>query len=325
VNSDDRRRSRPVSNNSRRSGGRATGRSASGRNGASGSGRAGAGRSGVQGSATSGSGRASARRGGSERAGAPSSGRAGTGRQSSQRSTTGRQAGRQTGRPNAGRSGSGRQDASSSAGRSGRESQAAPSKSKKKVRQSSSAGGGRNRTIPIAVVVVLVIALIGVAGYMLFSSATRSLEERQAILDSVQEREVAAPIAECSPENLDFKIGDHSTTASVGSGWNTQITVTNKGSEPCLTDGSASSVGLVVTSGTYQLVDTTACGDPEDTKPLLIGSGRSWNTTVSWDGNDYQDCNPGDVAAAGTYVMKIKFLDEDKGEITVQLQDVATE
>ncbi len=172
---------------------------------------------------------------------------------------------------------------------------------------------------------MLVIALIGVAGYMLFSSATRSLEERQAILDSVQEREVAAPIAECSPENLDFKVGDHSTTASVGSGWNTQITVTNKGSEPCLTDGSASSVGLVVASGTYQLVDTTACGDPEDTKPLLIGSGRSWNTTVSWDGNDYQDCNPGDVAAAGTYVMKIKFLDEDKGEITVQLQDVATE
>lgn len=164
-------------------------------------------------------------------------------------------------------------------------------------------------------------AVVAVAAFMLISSATRSLEERQAILDSVQEREIAAPIAECTSSNLDFKIGEHSTTATVGNGWRTDITVTNTGSEPCLTDGSASSIGLVVSSGSYQLVDTTVCGDPENTKPLLIGNGRSWNTTLSWDGKDYQDCNAGDVASAGTYVMKIKFLDEEKGEVTVQLQD----
>ncbi|MDO5048615.1 MAG: hypothetical protein Q4D87_01865 [Actinomycetaceae bacterium] len=173
----------------------------------------------------------------------------------------------------------------------------------------------------IVLAAVLGVAVIVGAAYLLISSATRSLQERQAIIDSVQERDIADPIAECLPANLDFKIGEHQTSASVGDGWSTKITVTNTGSEPCLTDGSATSAGMIVSSGSYKLVDTTECGDPEATKPLLIGSGRSWNGTLSWDGKDYQNCTAGDDATAGTYVMQLKFLDEVKGEVVVQLQD----
>lgn len=175
------------------------------------------------------------------------------------------------------------------------------------------------RRLTIALIVVVALALLGLGGWWLVKTANSSLQERQAQLEAVQEAEVAKPIAECKMSDLDFTVDSYQQSVQVGSGWNATVTITNKGADPCLADGAGKTIGVEVTSGTYQLVDTPTCAAPDSELPLLLGSGKSWQTTISWDGNDYHECTPGSAAAAGTYVMNLKYDGQVMEDAVVQL------
>lgn len=168
-------------------------------------------------------------------------------------------------------------------------------------------------------VVLLILAALGLGIYFLSASATKSLEQRQQSLQAVQEQDAVKPIAECRAADLDFKITNYDRSIPVGGPWNAAVTVTNRGADACLADGSAKSLGVRVTSGSYELVDTLKCASPDALLPLLIGPNRSWNTTLSWDGHDYESCEAGEAGASGTYVLHVSYLGDAKADLLVQV------
>ncbi|OFJ63174.1 hypothetical protein HMPREF2854_02020 [Actinomyces sp. HMSC075B09] len=168
-------------------------------------------------------------------------------------------------------------------------------------------------------VVLLILAALGLGIYFLSASATKSLEQRQQSLQAVQEQDAVKPIAECRAADLDFKITNYDRSIPVGGPWNAAVTVTNRGADACLADGSAKSLGVRVTSGSYELVDTLKCASPDASLPLLIGPNRSWNTTLSWDGHDYESCEAGEAGASGTYVLHVSYLGDAKADLLVQV------
>lgn len=172
---------------------------------------------------------------------------------------------------------------------------------------------------------VLIVALLASAGFFLYRNAMKGLEEKKQIEREAAQRDTAAPIAECVPGKLKVSIGEHATQVFEGDGWSTPIKITNTGKDACLTEGAPKSVGLQVKSGDYDLVDTAKCGDPDYELPLLLGPGKSWESSLEWDGHDYQNCNPGDVAAPGTYVITVTFEGEKKGEAVVSVVPRAAE
>lgn len=179
-----------------------------------------------------------------------------------------------------------------------------------------SAGFTRGRLILVG---LLILAALGLGIYFLSASATKSLEQRQQSLQAVQEQDAVKPIVECRAADLDFQITSYDRSIPVGGPWNAAVTVTNRGADACLADGSAKSLGVRVTSGSYELVDSLKCAPTDASLPLLIGPGRSWNTTLSWDGHDYEGCEAGDAGAAGTYVLHVNYLGEAKADLLVQV------
>lgn len=164
------------------------------------------------------------------------------------------------------------------------------------------------RTLSIVALIAVLVSLFFL-GKFVWKSVQISLAQRQDANEKVDD--TPDPIVACTAEDLTAAMSDMASTATVGSGWSATVTLTNTSKKECTTDGAPKSVGLSITSGDYPVVDTTACADQSEEKLLLLGPGRSWTTKVYWDGNTYSNCEVQDVAAAGTYVMKMKVPNAD--------------
>lgn len=174
------------------------------------------------------------------------------------------------------------------------------------------------RTLSIVVLIAVVVGLFFL-GKFVWQSVQVSLAQRQDANEKADD--TPDPIVACTADDLTAAMSDMASTATVGSGWSATVTLTNTSDKECTTDGAPKSVGLSITSGDYHVVDTTACADQSQEKLLLIGPGRSWTTKVYWDGNTYSNCEIQSVAAAGTYVMKMKVpsaTGDDEGVVVLE-------
>ncbi|MDO5719256.1 MAG: hypothetical protein Q4P05_00800 [Actinomycetaceae bacterium] len=155
-------------------------------------------------------------------------------------------------------------------------------------------------------ILALVAILVGIyfIGRFVWNSVQISLAQHADSSESVDD--VPEPITDCAPQDLTATMTNGESTAIEGQGWSTHITLTNTSDTECTTDGALKSVGFAITSGDVPVYDTTQCADQDAQKLLLLGPGRSWTTTVSWDGRHAPNCDSDKVAAPGTYVMALK-------------------
>lgn len=159
------------------------------------------------------------------------------------------------------------------------------------------------RALSIVLLIAIIVGLFFI-GRFVWNSVQISLAQHADSSESVDD--IPEPILDCQAQDLTATMTEAATTAVEGEGWSASITLTNTSDTECTTDGAGKSVGYAITSGDVPVFDTTKCADQDANKLLLLGPGRSWSTTVSWDGRSAPDCGSGSVAAPGTYVMALK-------------------
>lgn len=111
----------------------------------------------------------------------------------------------------------------------------------------------------------------------------------------------------CTPQDLTISVTPNVVSVQEGQGFNVAVSLVNKGAEDCSFDLSTL---MVILDGAGGAVWTpTACSAAWD-KSLLLGAGKSWSTTLTWDGLVYADCaqvqNAGGAATPmeGQYALK---------------------
>lgn len=160
------------------------------------------------------------------------------------------------------------------------------------------------RRVLSIVLLIAILAGLFFIGRFVWNSVQISLAQHADSSESVDD--VPEPIVECRAQDLTATMTEAPATAIEGEGWSATITLTNTSDTECTTDGAGKSVGYAITSGDVPVYDTTRCADQEANKLLLLGPGRSWSTTVAWNGRHAPNCESDHVAAPGTYVMALK-------------------
>lgn len=94
-------------------------------------------------------------------------------------------------------------------------------------------------------------------------------------------------IEACSAKDLGISVTPSVSSVQEGQGFDVAVTLENTGSEDCSFDLSTLAVSLEGTGGAVWT--PTACSETWD-KSLLLGVGKSWAATLTWDGLVYADC-----------------------------------
>lgn len=87
----------------------------------------------------------------------------------------------------------------------------------------------------------------------------------------------------CAMTDLET-IVDMPVQVGVGAGLTAQVSLTNRGAQPCLVDVGGQSLGLVVVSGSATLLDSSVCPAEPASRRLLLGAGELAEVRVTWNG-----------------------------------------
>lgn len=137
-------------------------------------------------------------------------------------------------------------------------------------------------------------------GYQEITDAKAQLDATQA---ANNEKPDEVPI--CQPGDLEITFTSNATTLQAGSAWIGTINLKNKGLRACYTEGDGDRQGFKIKSGDTEVYNSLACAETDSAIPLLLGVGKAWETTITWDGKIWSDCKAGSVAKPGTYVATL--------------------
>ncbi|WP_250738878.1 hypothetical protein, partial [Actinomyces sp. 186855] len=135
-------------------------------------------------------------------------------------------------------------------------------------------------------VIVVTLALLAAVSYAVLAAATwardtiREQDEQQAAdaVVTVYPNPVACPTGQ-------LEVAMSAPTAvATGAGLSVDVTLTNTGTEACLLDVGASSLGLVITSGGVGQWSSLTCPAEPAQRLLLVNAGESATTSLTWDG-----------------------------------------
>lgn len=150
--------------------------------------------------------------------------------------------------------------------------------------------------VSVGVALVAAAASGLIAGALWVSQTIRDQDKAEAVGSAPTS--YPAPTA-CQPTDLDITVTAPDTVAA-GAGMVLELSVVNAGAEPCLLDVGAQNLGAVVTSGDHTVWTSTACAAGAPSRLLLIDTGDSTSTSLTWDGLATDPTCTGQAAAAPT-------------------------
>ncbi|CED90710.1 Hypothetical protein AAM4_0878 [Actinomyces succiniciruminis] len=199
-------------------------------------------------------------------------------------------------------------------------------------------------------VLLLAVALLaGISGGVLSAAVwARNTVRAQDDQAAAHTATTYANPVDCTAADLDVTFTSPDTVAA-GAGLRLNVTVNNIGTEACLIDVGAQSLGAVITSGEQTIWTSTACPANPTSRRLLVAAGTAASATITWDGNvassacaagaasasatadgpetgeveesaspepsaSAQSANAGDVATAGTYRVRVQLNGTDLTE-----------
>lgn len=102
----------------------------------------------------------------------------------------------------------------------------------------------------------------------------------------------------CRESDLRVELSADPDRVSVGVG--TVLAYRVAARTPCRT--AAGALGVLITSGSQTVWDSTACASHPSATPLLVDASATWSGSVRWDGQSRQGCSGRtSPARAGTY------------------------
>lgn len=172
-------------------------------------------------------------------------------------------------------------------------------------------GPGKKRKTPwvrriVSTLILLFVLALIVWGLVKIGGWVKSIlaEEHQRTSQGAVIQPVV--IGPCSADALRVTVTPTSTSVQEGQGFDASVLVENAGTDDCSFSLSALEVTLGSDNG---LIWTPSACVPLD-KELLLGAGKSWSTTFTWDGHVYADCELvkidgfGSTPMTGTYTLK---------------------
>ncbi len=186
----------------------------------------------------------------------------------------------------------------------------------------------RKRKVPwarrIVSTLVLVAVLVGlVFGLVKAGSWVHSLLSEQHAKTTEAATPKPVTINACEGNDLSVTVTPSAAVLPEGQGMEVTVQAENRGDADCTVAMSSVSVELVGPAGSVWT--PTACSTSWG-KTLLLGSGKSWSATLTWDGLLYSECEPvrvGDAGAtpsAGSYTLKWAGPDTASGSAALQIQ-----
>ncbi len=162
------------------------------------------------------------------------------------------------------------------------------------------------RRIVSTLILLLVLALL-LWGLVKIGGWVKTIltdEHERATQGAVIEPAVIEP---CSSDALRVTVTPVLTAVQEGEGFDVSVAVENVGASDC--SFSLSTLEITLGSENGLLWTPSACTSSWD-KELLLGAGKSWSTSLAWDGHVYADCELvkvdgfGATPMEGTYTLK---------------------
>lgn len=124
----------------------------------------------------------------------------------------------------------------------------------------------------------------------------------------------------CTSKDLTISVTPSVVSVQEGNGFDVAVSLVNKGGEDCSFDLSTLVISLEGPGGAVWT--PTAC-TPTWGKNLLLGAGKSWSTTLTWDGLVHADCAPVQNAGAAATPMEGSYALKWAAPPVVSNQEVA--
>lgn len=173
----------------------------------------------------------------------------------------------------------------------------------------------------------ILLVLVALLGTWLWNFGSGILDRGRDALNEQHQKSTAATehgpiqIEDCSPKDVELRVKPEADTIKKGNGTRVSVEVKNQGKAQCIIPEGEIQIALSV--GGDDVWQPSECDSPWH-PTLLLGTEKSWESTLEWDGNVYVDCKTATSgkgkkkapiqADVGMYDLEATLGDSDKTE-----------